>query len=147
MSSPSPSTTSSTSNSAPSYSPLSMIKSRIVGQRIKCTLNDGRITEGTLICLDRMKNMILTNATEERIIRKSLYSVISKKGERNIIANSAINGAMKERTNSVENGEGIDGHGNNNEEEWFTFRRDISQVLVPGEKLIKVEIERRLLES
>ena len=41
--------------------------SSILGQKIKCTLDDGRTATGEFICLDRLKNIILQNVTEERL--------------------------------------------------------------------------------
>ena len=48
-------------------------KSYILGQQIKAHLSDGRNLTGTLICIDRCKNMILTNVKEERYVNKSDY--------------------------------------------------------------------------
>mmetsp|Transcript_7577 Transcript_7577/g.9454 ORF Transcript_7577/g.9454 Transcript_7577/m.9454 type:complete len:118 (-) Transcript_7577:67-420(-) len=100
---------------------LTRIENEVLGREIKCTLNDGRITRGKLICLDRMKNMILADAIEERKVLKSMYDV-----EDNTI------GGGGERKEQIERA--------NEGEEYFMFRRDISQVLIPGDQLLKVEL-------
>lgn len=47
---------------------------KLLGERIKCTLNDGRSATGRFICVDRLMNLILTDVAEERIISTSDYS-------------------------------------------------------------------------
>jgi small nuclear ribonucleoprotein (snRNP)-like protein len=46
----------------------------LLGERIKCTLDDGRSVTGTFLCVDRLTNIILTNATEERMVYSTDYS-------------------------------------------------------------------------
>ena len=46
----------------------------LVGERIKCTLDDGRHVTGTFLCLDRLSNIVLSNAGEERTISSADYS-------------------------------------------------------------------------
>eukprot|EP00522_Entomoneis_paludosa_P007145 CAMPEP_0172449790 /NCGR_PEP_ID=MMETSP1065-20121228/8397_1 /TAXON_ID=265537 /ORGANISM="Amphiprora paludosa, Strain CCMP125" /LENGTH=114 /DNA_ID=CAMNT_0013201529 /DNA_START=39 /DNA_END=383 /DNA_ORIENTATION=- len=40
----------------------------LLGTRIHCTLSDGRTATGRLVCVDRMRNLILTDCVEERRI-------------------------------------------------------------------------------
>ena len=47
---------------------------KLLGARIKCTLDDGRSATGRFICVDRLMNIILTDAVEERMISTSDYS-------------------------------------------------------------------------
>ena len=46
----------------------------LLGERVKCTLDDGRTVTGTFLCVDRLTNLILTNATEERMVSSADYS-------------------------------------------------------------------------
>ncbi|KAI2501979.1 hypothetical protein MHU86_12462 [Fragilaria crotonensis] len=46
----------------------------LLGQTLKCTLADGRTATGTLICIDRLKNLILSQVVEERTVDSALYS-------------------------------------------------------------------------
>lgn len=80
----------------------------VLGERIKCTLDDGRLATGELVCLDRIQNLILTNVVEERWINTGDYSRTVPMSENKILV-----------------------------------RRELSQAMVPGSRLIKVEIEKR----
>jgi small nuclear ribonucleoprotein (snRNP)-like protein len=75
----------------------------LVGERIKCTLDDGRYVTGTFLCLDRLTNIILSNAVEERNISSADYS---------------------ETTH-----------------EHIVVTRNLSQAMIPGERLRKVEVD------
>ena len=75
----------------------------VLGQQISCTLNDGRVVSGKLICLDRLRNLVLTGVTEERVVLQSDYA---RKGD------SAIR-----------------------------VQRELSQAMVPGSRLKKVEVQ------
>ena len=81
----------------------------LLGQKIKCTLDDGRTAMGTFICVDRLSNLILTNVVEERMVCSSDYSDY--------------------RTEDI------------------LVRRDLSQAMVPGERLLKVEVEKAIFDS
>lgn len=75
----------------------------LVGERIKCTLDDGRNVTGTFLCLDRLTNIILSNAVEERVISSADYS--------------------------------------NTTHEYMIVTRNLSQVMIPGERLRNVELD------
>lgn len=81
----------------------------ILGERVKCTLDDGRLATGELVCLDRIQNLILSNVVEERWIHPEDYS-----------QNEAI------REGKV------------------LVRRMLSQAMVPGSRLLKIEIEKTI---
>ncbi|VEU40434.1 unnamed protein product [Pseudo-nitzschia multistriata] len=86
----------------------------LLGKRIKCTLTDGRTLTGTFICIDRLKNLILTDVLEERSIDPSDY---------------------KHRVGSSEP--------STEPPTARCFRRverKISQAMVPGERLVRVEL-------
>jgi len=40
----------------------------LLGCELTCTLDDGRLVTGDFVCLDRLKNILLTNVVEERMI-------------------------------------------------------------------------------
>mmetsp|Transcript_16260 Transcript_16260/g.45077 ORF Transcript_16260/g.45077 Transcript_16260/m.45077 type:complete len:135 (-) Transcript_16260:1458-1862(-) len=79
----------------------------ILGKKISCTLSDGRKLSGTLVCVDRLKNVILCNVTEERTIDPSHYN------------------------NSQEN-----------KGKRCQIERKLSQALIPGKHLVRVEVPR-----
>jgi len=81
----------------------------LLGEKIKCTLDDGRSVSGTFVCIDRLTNLILTDAMEERMICSSDYS-------------------------------------DTNDEKILT-RRSLSQVMIPGERLQKVEVDQLLFDT
>jgi len=81
----------------------------LLGEKIVCTLVDGRKVKGELIVLDRKKNLILINAIEERIVMSKDYS--------------------------------------NTTDQEIHVTRELSQVMIPGERLQKVEITQSLFDS
>jgi small nuclear ribonucleoprotein (snRNP)-like protein len=46
---------------------------KLIGQSVKCTLDDGRTATGTFVCLDRLRNIILSDVLEERPVPASVY--------------------------------------------------------------------------
>jgi len=101
-------------------------KSVLLGQQIKTTLSDGRNLTGTLICIDRLKNMILTNVKEERLIDPLDY---------------------KYRVNDDNGDESINEDNNDKKPLKKKVFRLISQAMVPGSQLVKVEISRSQLRA
>jgi len=101
-------------------------KSVLLGQQIKTTLSDGRNLTGTLICIDRLKNMILTNVKEERLIDPLDY---------------------KYRVNDDNDDESINEDNNDKKPLKKKVFRLISQAMVPGSQLVKVEISRSQLRA
>lgn len=98
-------------------------KSFLLGKQIKTTLSDGRTLSGRFICIDRLKNLILTNVTEERWIDPSDYEYRVGGG-----------GDDGESTNEASNGGGgsVDGR--------IKVERLISQAMIPGNRLVRAEI-------
>mmetsp|Transcript_14622 Transcript_14622/g.36773 ORF Transcript_14622/g.36773 Transcript_14622/m.36773 type:complete len:129 (-) Transcript_14622:576-962(-) len=88
-------------------------KSFLLGKRIKTTLSDGRTLTGRFICIDRLKNLILTNVTEERYIDPSDY---------------------RYRVNENEN------DGDHSMDRQIKVERQISQAMIPGSRLVKAEV-------
>ena len=50
------------------------VREYILGEQITCTLDDGRTVTGTLVCIDRLRNMILRGVVEERTICAADYN-------------------------------------------------------------------------
>lgn len=81
----------------------------LLGERLKCTLDDGRSVTGTFVCVDRLTNLILTNATEERMVYSADYS--------------------------------------DTKDEKILATRRLSQVMIPGERLKMLEVDKYSLGS
>lgn len=94
---------------------LSQVK-EILGNSIICTLQDERQISGTLISLDRECNIILHDVLEIRYVHANMY-------------NQEWHDANPENCETVVEGE-----------DRITIRRSLSQALVPGDKIVKVEL-------
>jgi small nuclear ribonucleoprotein (snRNP)-like protein len=47
----------------------------LLGSRVICTLSDGRQTAGFLVCIDRLKNLVLSDCLETRVIVSTDYNM------------------------------------------------------------------------
>mmetsp|Transcript_7395 Transcript_7395/g.15860 ORF Transcript_7395/g.15860 Transcript_7395/m.15860 type:complete len:142 (+) Transcript_7395:389-814(+) len=103
-------------------------KSVLLGKRIKSTLSDGRTLTGTLICIDRLKNLILTNVIEERLIDPLDYRY-RRDGDDNDVDADAQNDNDNEKPII-----------NDGSSRLRKVERHISQAMIPGSRLFKVEI-------
>eukprot|EP00547_Thalassionema_nitzschioides_P014756 CAMPEP_0194241592 /NCGR_PEP_ID=MMETSP0158-20130606/7412_1 /TAXON_ID=33649 /ORGANISM="Thalassionema nitzschioides, Strain L26-B" /LENGTH=100 /DNA_ID=CAMNT_0038976517 /DNA_START=50 /DNA_END=352 /DNA_ORIENTATION=- len=88
---------------------------KLLGKTLKCTLDDGRIATGKLICVDRLKNLILGHVLEERTVDSSFYC---------------------DEDYAATNGSKV-----------IVAKRELTQAMIPGIHLIKVEIEKSLYEE
>lgn len=88
----------------------------IIGRKIICTLDDGRTLEGRLECLDRLSNIILRQVRETRIVTDPSIYGHGHASDNNSISNS--NGEKKE----------------------IVIERRLSQALIPGNHLVKVQL-------
>eukprot|EP00591_Stephanopyxis_turris_P005856 CAMPEP_0195515702 /NCGR_PEP_ID=MMETSP0794_2-20130614/6677_1 /TAXON_ID=515487 /ORGANISM="Stephanopyxis turris, Strain CCMP 815" /LENGTH=105 /DNA_ID=CAMNT_0040644165 /DNA_START=47 /DNA_END=361 /DNA_ORIENTATION=- len=86
------------------------VMTKLIGSRVRCILDDGRVATGTFLCLDRLKNLLLCDVVEVR-------KVSSFQGK-----NEASDGAVYE--------------------DEYAERR-LSQAMVPGKHLVKVEVEKK----
>lgn len=43
---------------------IEFVKRELLDQRLRVVISDGRVIEGELLCLDRLKNLILCDAVE-----------------------------------------------------------------------------------
>ena len=85
---------------------------KLLGTRVVCTLSDGRQATGNLVCIDRRKNIILSDCTETRTIVSTDYHCCA--------ASPAVQQLAQ---------------------------RHLQQAMVPGEHLVKVEVERAIYEA
>mmetsp|Transcript_15396 Transcript_15396/g.29004 ORF Transcript_15396/g.29004 Transcript_15396/m.29004 type:complete len:110 (-) Transcript_15396:524-853(-) len=98
--------------------------SQILGRTIKCTLDDGRTVQGKFECLDRLSNIILRDALEIRFVKDpSIYGIRPKMFKHQCHADGQ---ALEEK----------------NEDDYLILERNLSQVLVPGRHLVKVELQK-----
>lgn len=96
---------------------LSQVK-ELLGQSIKCTLQDGRTISGTLIAFDREKNIVLRDALEIRSVPSNIY--ISQRSA------TMINDDNLSKMINVA--------------DVVSLERKLSEALVPGNKVEKVEL-------
>ena len=91
--------------------------SDLIGKKVICTLDDGRTIEGRLECLDRLSNIILRQALEKRIVKDhSIYQL--HYGEYQDDKKDSDDGVDKE----------------------IIIERRLSQALIPGNHLVKVQL-------
>jgi len=100
---------------------------KILGQSILCTLDDGRTVRGTFMCLDRLKNIILTNVVEERFIDIADYQYPMSTEEQKNMSDPT------ETLSSIPSTDRI-----------LPVKRYLGQAMIPGERLVKVEIDRSI---
>jgi len=139
-------------------------ESVLLGKRIKSTLSDGRTLTGILICIDRLKNLILTNVIEERLIDPADYRYrvdgAGDSGTNNATANTGADADTNADADADADADTnadtdtiiaadekptrtIDGSGGGSR--LRKVERRISQAMIPGSRLVKVEIAKSLL--
>jgi Small nuclear ribonucleoprotein (snRNP) homolog len=93
--------------------------SSIIGRNIVCTLDDGRTVQGKLECLDRLSNIILRDALEKRFVPDpSIYGI----------------------RHTIDKHQCHDDQVSTENQDQLVLERKLSQVLVPGKHLIKVQL-------
>jgi small nuclear ribonucleoprotein (snRNP)-like protein len=103
----------------------------LLGSKLRITMTDGRIVRGKFLCLDRLGNVILENAVESRRIAyippPSSAAAIPSEDEGN-------------RSSSDDNNN--DESRCDNDKTVFTWNteRSLSQAVIQGNRLAKVEI-------
>ncbi len=90
--------------------------SSLFGKEILCTMDDGRTVRGKLLCVDRLRNMILSDVVEVRLLPQRLQRP-------HLLEGVAV--ACPSTTESVD---------------CYSERR-LSQAMIPGKHLVKVEVE------
>jgi len=104
----------------PTPTPLDQV-SAIIGKKIICTLDDGRTLEGRLECLDRLSNIILRQVRETRIVTDpSIYGHWHEHGNSSNTSNTS--------------------NSSSGEKKEVVIERRLSQALIPGNHLVKVQL-------
>mmetsp|Transcript_29216 Transcript_29216/g.70425 ORF Transcript_29216/g.70425 Transcript_29216/m.70425 type:complete len:182 (+) Transcript_29216:133-678(+) len=129
----------------------------ILGERVRCTLEDDAVVDdndgddgphsngrgrggrgrrwvvvvGQFICMDRLMNLILTNAIEEREINIDDYKLNNNnnnidKDEDSDVGTNSNNGKDKDNGNMM------------------TVYRRLAQAMIPGSKIVKLEIDQKI---
>merc|ERR1711862_745954 len=88
---------------------------------LKCTLDDGRTVTGRFLCLDRLKNLVLSDVLEIR--------QIPIQNEQQTLASSNNN------------------NNNNNNNKFEIYERQLSQAMIPGEHLVKAEMNKYVFDE
>jgi small nuclear ribonucleoprotein (snRNP)-like protein len=92
---------------------------QLLEKTIVCTMNDGRTVRGTFLCIDRLSNIILTNnVVEERTIELADY--------------------RQHNSNRSSN---------KNNCQTLSCKRVLAQAMIPGSRLVKVEVEQSIHEQ
>ena len=105
----------------------------LLGSKLRITMTDGRIVHGKFLCLDRLGNIILENAVE---FRRIVYTPPSE-DEVNSSSSSSSSSSDDDNTNYKSRC--------NNDQTVFTWNteRSLSQAVIRGNRLAKVEIAKR----
>ena len=117
--------------------PSNILKSMhlLLGSQLKVTMTDGRVVTGNFVSLDRLGNIVLENVIENRIVA---YDVPNSNDD-------GITGETSKKDDCNEKQQ------TNNDEQtstdsssiqWDT-QRSLTQAVILGTKLQKVEIEKR----
>jgi len=115
--------------------PSNILKSMnlLLGSQLKVTMTDGRIVTGQFVSLDRLGNTVLENVTENRKVAYNIPATNdgitrdkSKKEDCDVEVDS-------QQTTSTDSSNII---------QWDT-QRSLTQAVILGTKLQKVEIEKR----
>lgn len=114
--------------------PSNILKSMhlLLGSQLKVTLTDGRIVTGNFVSLDRLGNIVLENVIENR---KVAYN-ISTSNDDGITADKSKDDNDKEDTQQIQITSTDDSI-----IQWDT-QRSLTQAVILGNKLQKVEIEK-----
>lgn len=101
--------------------------SKLLGNTVICTLDDDRSLEGTFVCLDRLKNIILSSVTETRSVPLKEYGAYLEGLDPPVIDAGEADG--KEDI-ADENG-------------CVVVTRKLSQAFAPGARLVKIEVTQK----
>ena len=120
-----------TANSAQEQSTLPNTIHLLLGSKLHVTMTDGRVARGNLVCLDRLGNIILENVVECRRVAyipppvaSNIEEISSEGGKEKILQCNDEQTVYK----------------------WDT-ERSLSQVVIPGDRLAKVEIAKKEWEG
>jgi small nuclear ribonucleoprotein (snRNP)-like protein len=108
---------------------------QLLGRKIVCTLDDGRTVKGTFLCLDRLSNIILTNnVVEERTIDLADYRQYHSNNN-------------NDNNNNDNNNNNNNDNNHSHHHPTLPMKRLLAQAMIPGSRLVKVEIQQSLHEQ
>ena len=117
--------------------PSNILKSMhlLLGSQLKVTMTDGRIVTGNFVSLDRLGNIVLENVIENR---KVAYN-ISTSNDDGLTGETSKKDDCNEKQNTQQIQQTLT---DSSIMQWDT-QRSLTQVVILGTKLQKVEIEKR----
>ena len=121
--------------------PSNILKSMnlLLGSQLKVTMTDGRIVTGQFVSLDRLGNIVLENVIENRKVAYNISTLNDGiAGEKSKEGEDKDDVISQQQTNNDEQTSTTD----NSIIQWDT-QRSLSQAVILGTKLQKVEIEKR----
>mmetsp|Transcript_20112 Transcript_20112/g.31070 ORF Transcript_20112/g.31070 Transcript_20112/m.31070 type:complete len:156 (-) Transcript_20112:191-658(-) len=101
--------------------PAACAMQNLLGSIVRCTLDDGRIATGTFVCVDRLKNIILSNVVEQRRVDSNIYSLDTN--TTGTTTSTTITSSSSKNNKTI------------------IATRQLSQAMVPGKHLVKVEVD------
>ena len=143
----------------------------ILGQQIKCTLDDGRIVTGTFVCLDRLYvSMSSRIHLKTSLLKRSSLSISFRfisfllllnlcllsspmfqffflfvYRRKNLILTNVVEERHVNKSHYTKNTTTTDDDDNDNKNNIILARRNLSQAMIPGFRLRKVEIDKSIL--
>mmetsp|Transcript_1902 Transcript_1902/g.5020 ORF Transcript_1902/g.5020 Transcript_1902/m.5020 type:complete len:146 (-) Transcript_1902:652-1089(-) len=109
---------------------------KLLGCTVKCTLVDGRIATGRFVCLDRLRNIILCDVLEVRKVPVAAYgSYVDSARQQH--GHDSKGKSKEERSNEHEA----------SSKHYVYAARKLSQAMVPGKHLVKVEVSQKIWDS
>lgn len=113
---------------------------RLLGARIRVTMTDGRIASGKFINLDRLGNIMLEDVVEKRLLEYHDVPTADTKDTSldQKASNSDDNNNTQQHVQYTRDENGVC--------QWTT-ERSVTQAVIIGSKVAKVEIMRRELEA
>mmetsp|Transcript_17505 Transcript_17505/g.36484 ORF Transcript_17505/g.36484 Transcript_17505/m.36484 type:complete len:147 (-) Transcript_17505:512-952(-) len=111
----------------------------LLGSHLKITMTDGRTATGNFTCLDRLGNIVLSDVCERRVIGYDDTTTSSLPELRSTDDDGCVNEASSTQEQEKNNEQ-------KNIYKWDT-ERCLSQAVIPGGKLLKVEISKREWED
>jgi small nuclear ribonucleoprotein (snRNP)-like protein len=120
---------------------------RLIGSRIRVTMTDGRIVTGKFTCLDRLGNIMLEDVLEKRWLAYHDVSADNKDSNKPLTtttanddntAHAAVNDFSKQIVQHTKDESGAC---------HWTTERSLTQAVIIGKKVNKVEITREQWEA
>ena len=113
---------------------------RLLGSRIRVTMTDGRVASGKFINLDRLGNIMLEDVVEQRWIEYQDVPTADKEDAAliNKESNSDDSNNTQQHVQHTRDENGVC--------QWTT-ERSVTQAVIIGSKVAKVEIMRQELEA